>query len=326
MRFSRRQFLHLATGAAGVLAVSGIARAQTYPSRPITMIVPFPAGGTTDVVGRVVAERMSKYLARPIIVENVGGAEGSIGLGRVVHARPDGYTIGLGSSSTHVFDAAFYSRPYDVLNDFAAISSLATTPGFLFARKPLPANNLSELIAWLKANPNKASAGIYSGIAHLLTAFFQKETGAQFTLVPYRGEAPAVQDLVAAQIDLLFASPAQLPLMRAGSIKAYAVTSATRFALAPDLPTFAEMGLPTLSFSSWYGLFAPRGTPKDIIGKLNAAAVDALADSAARSQLVQVGLNIFPPERQTAEALGAMQRTDAAKWWPIIKELEIKPP
>jgi hypothetical protein len=163
------------------------------------MIVPFPAGGTTDVVGRVVAERMSKYLARPIIVENVGGAEGSIGLGRVAHARPDGYMIGLGGSSTHVFDAAFYSRPYDVLNDFAAIAPLAATPGVLFARKPLPANNLSELIAWLKANPNRASAGIYSGSSHLVTAFFQKETGAQFILVPFRGEAPATQDLVAAE-------------------------------------------------------------------------------------------------------------------------------
>jgi tripartite-type tricarboxylate transporter receptor subunit TctC len=324
MSLPRRRFLHLVSGAAVLPAVSRIATAQTYPSRPITIVVPFPAGGTTDVVGRVVAERMSKYLARPIIVENVGGAEGSIGLGRVAHARPDGYMIGLGSSSTYVFDAAFYSRPYDVLNDFAAVSPLVTTPFVLCARKSMPARDLNELIAWLKANPNRASAGIYSGGSHLVTAFFQKETGAQFTLVPYRGEAPAIQDLVAAQIDLLFASPAQLPLMLAGAIKAYAATSATRLVLAPDLPTFADMGLPTLSFSLWYGLFAPRGTPKDIIGTLNAAVVDALADSAAQSQFVQVGLNIFPRERQTAEALSAMQRNDAAKWWPIIKQLGIK--
>jgi tripartite-type tricarboxylate transporter receptor subunit TctC len=325
MKSTRRTFLQIAGATVATPVFSRAATAQTtYPTRPITMIVPFPAGGTTDVVGRVVAERMSKYLARPIIVENVGGAEGSIGLGRVAHARPDGYMIGLGGSSTHVFDAAFYSRPYDVLNDFAAIASLAATPGVLFARKPLPANNLSELIAWLKANPNRASAGIYSGTSHLVTALFQKETGAQFTLVPYRGEAPATQDLAASQIDLLFASPAHLPLMRAGAIKAYAVTSATRLVLAPDLPTFAEMGLPTLSFSVWYGLFAPRGTPKDIIGTLNAAVVDALADSAAQSQFIQVGLNIFPRERQTAEALSAMQRNDAAKWWPLIKEFGIK--
>jgi tripartite-type tricarboxylate transporter receptor subunit TctC len=222
MKFPRRQFLHLAAGAGALPALSRIAKAQTYPSRPITMIVPFPAGGTTDVIGRVVAERMSKYLAQPIIVENVGGAEGSIGLGRAARARPDGYTIDLGSISTHVLNGALFSLKYDVLNDFAPISPLVTTPFVLFAKRTMPAKDLTELIVWLKANPNKASAGITTASFSLVTAFFQRQTGTQFRLVPYRGEPARVQDLVAGQIDLLFSSPDPLPLVRAGSIKSYA--------------------------------------------------------------------------------------------------------
>ena len=214
-------------------------------------------------------------------------------LGRAARARPDGYTIDFGSFGTHVLNGAFYSLPYDVLNDFAPISPLVTIPLVLFARKTMPANDLNELIAWLKANPDKASAGISAGGFRLLTAFFQKETGTQFALVPYRGLRPRMQDLVAGQIDLLFGTPVQLPLMRAGSIKAYAVTSDTRLAMAPDIPTFGEMGLPALSWSAWFGLFAPKGTPKDIIGKLNAAAVEALADPAVRSRLADLGLRFF---------------------------------
>jgi tripartite-type tricarboxylate transporter receptor subunit TctC len=219
-----------------------------------------------------------------------------------------------------VLNGAFYSLQYDVLNDFAPISPLFTSPVVLFARNTMPARDLDELIAWLKANPNKASVGSYTLSTQLLAAFFQKETGTRFALVPYRGGAPAVQDLVASQIDLLFDVPGDgLSLMRGGSIRAYAVTSDTRLALAPDIPTFAEMGLPALSYSSWVGLFAPKGTPKDIIGKLNAAAVEALADPAVRSRLVDFVMDIFPIERQSPEALGALQRPDAEKWWPIIK-------
>jgi tripartite-type tricarboxylate transporter receptor subunit TctC len=288
------------------------------------MIVPFPAGGATDVVGRVVAERMSKYLARPIIVENVGGADGNTGTGRAARARPDGYTIDFGAISTHVLNGSLYSLQYEVLNDFAPISPVATTSYLLFARKTVPARDLSELIAWLKANPDKATAGIQIASIHLITAIFQKETGTRFALVPYRGSAPAMQDLLAGHIELLFDAPMQLPLVRAGSIKAYAVTSGTRLTLAPDIPTFAEMGLPAVSYSAWVGLFAPKGTPKDIIGKLNAAAVEALADPAVRSRLIDLGLEIFPRERQTPEALGALVKTDGEKWWPIIKELGIK--
>jgi tripartite-type tricarboxylate transporter receptor subunit TctC len=223
-----------------------------------------------------------------------------------------------------VLNGAFYSLPYDVLNDFAPISPLTTTPFILFARKTMPAKDLTELIAWLRANPGKASVGIAAASARLLAALFQKETRTQFTLVPYRGASPATQDLVAGQIDLLFNLPDPLPLMRAGSIKAYAVTSDTRLALAPDIPTFGEMGLPALSYSAWAGLFAPRGTPQNIIGKLNAAAVEALADPAVRSRLADLGLEIFLRERQTPEVLGALVKADAAKWWPIIKEFGIK--
>jgi tripartite-type tricarboxylate transporter receptor subunit TctC len=288
------------------------------------MIVPTAAGGPADVLGRAVAERMKGSLGQSIIVENVSGADGNIGTSRAARAKPDGYTIEIGFLSSHVLNGAFYSLQYDVLNDFAPISPVVTTALVLFARKTLPAKDLNELIAWLMANPNKVSAGIVAVGGRLVAAYFQKETGTHFALVPYRGVAPATQDLVAGQIDLLIATPDQLPLMRAGSIKAFAVTSNTRIESAPDIPTFAEMGLPALSYSGWYGLFAPRGTPRDTISKLNAATVEALADPVVRSLLAGLGLEIFPREQQTPEALAAMQKADLEKWWPLIKEFGIK--
>jgi tripartite-type tricarboxylate transporter receptor subunit TctC len=288
------------------------------------MIVPAAAGGPTDAVGRVLAERMRQFLGQPIIIENVAGADGSIGVGRAARARSDGYTIDLGSSSTHVLNGAFYSLRYDLLNDFAPISPLATFSQVLFARKTMPAKDLRELIAWLKANPNKASAGFSTAGLRLVTTWFLKETGTQFALVPYRGGPSSMHDLLAGQIDLLFFGLDLLPLMRAGSVKAYAVTGDTRLVLAPDIPTFAEMGLPGVSYSGWFGLFAPKGTPTDIIGKLNAAAVEALADPAVRSRFVELGFEIFPSEQQTPKALGALQKVQIEKWWPIIKELKIK--
>jgi tripartite-type tricarboxylate transporter receptor subunit TctC len=259
-----------------------------------------------------------------VIIENVGGAGGNIGTGRAARAKPDGYTIILGLMSTHVLNGALHSLSYDPLNDFLPISPVVTTPAFLYARKTIPANDLTELVTWLKANPNRASAGITTAFVQLMTAIFQKQTGTQFTLIPYRGNAPAYQDLVAGQIDLTFSAADGLPMVRSGSIKAYAVTSTVRLALAPDIPTFTEMGLPALSFSAWYALFAPRGTPKNIIGNINAATVEALADPAVRSRLADLGMEIFPRDQQTPEALGAMQRADAAKWWPIIRESGIK--
>jgi tripartite-type tricarboxylate transporter receptor subunit TctC len=324
MKLRRRHFLHLTAGAATLPAMSRIASAQTYPARPITMIVPFPAGGSVDAIARIIAEQIRGSLGHPVIIENVGGANGSISTGRAARAIPDGYTIELGSQSTHVLNGAFYSLPYDVLNDFAAVSPVVMVPFILFGRKALPADDLKELLAWLKANPNKASAGIVGTSPHLITAFFQKETRTQFTFVPYRGLAPAFQDLVAGQIDLLFAAPDPLPLVRAGSIRAYAVASDARMALAPDIPTFAESRLAALSFSTWYALFAPKRTPKEIIDRLNAATVQALADPAVRSRLTNLGVEIFPRQLQTPGALAAMQKADAQKWWPIIKEFGIK--
>ena len=321
---ARRKFLHLAAGAATLPTLSQRAEAQAYPTRPITMVVPFPAGGTTDAIARVLAERMRTSLGQPIIIENVSGAAGSIGTGRVARARPDGYTVDLASNSTHVLNGALYSLPYDVLNDFAAISLLATTPIILFARETMPAKDLDDLIAWLKSNPMMASAGFGSASAHLVAAFFQKQTGIKYTLVPYRGMALGVQDVVAGHIDLFFGAADALPLMRAGSIKAYAVTSDMRLPQAPDLPTFAQAGWPALLYEAWYGLYAPKGTPKEIIDRLNAAAAQALADRTVQSRLADLGFQVFPPERQTPEALGAFVKADAAKWWPLIKEFGIK--
>jgi tripartite-type tricarboxylate transporter receptor subunit TctC len=323
MNLQRRQLLHLAAGATALSTASRIARAQTYPMRPITMIVPAAAGGPNDVIARVLIEGMRRSLGQPIIIENVGGADQSIGVGRAARAKPDGYTINLGNTGA-VLNGAFYSLQYDVITDFAPISPLATAPQVLFAGKTMPAKDLNELIAWLKANPNKVSGGISTLGLRLLNALFQRETGTQFALVPYRGGAPAMQDLVAGHIDLFIETPVQLPLVRSGSIKAYAVASDRRLALAPDIPTFAEMGFPALSYSAWFGLFAPKGTPQDIIGNLHAAAVAVLADPTARSRLADLGFEIFPREQQTPEALGALVKADAAKWWPIIKELGIK--
>jgi tripartite-type tricarboxylate transporter receptor subunit TctC len=325
MNIPRRQFMHLAAGAAALPAVSRLAMAQNYAARPITMIVPFPAGGSTDVIARIVADRMREPLGQRLVIENVGGADGSIGVGRAARARADGYTICLSLMDAYVLNGAFYSLTYDLLNDFAPISLLAAIPLVLAARTTMPAKDLRELIAWLKAHPNQASAGMNSFSFHLLAAFFQKQTGTQFTIVPYRAAGTQIEDLIAGRIDLVLGTlPTHLPLLRAASERAYATTGEARSALAPDIPTFAEMGLPALSFSSWFALFAPRATPKDIVGKLNAAAVEALADPGVRTRLVELGYEVFPRERQTPEALAALQKADAAKWWPIIKELGLK--
>src|SRR6516165_6864184 len=322
MKLHRRGFLHLVAGTTALSTASRLARAQTYPTRPITMIVPTAPGGGFDAWTRIVAERMRGSLRQPIIVENIPGADGNLGTGRAAHAKPDGYTIMMGSNSTHVLNAALYSLPYDVLNDFAPISPVTTAPYALFAKKTMQAKDLHELIAWLDANPNKASMAFTLGSNHVLSTYFQKETATQFTLVPYRGTV--IQDLIAGQIDLYFSNVTYLPLVRAGSINAYTVTSDRRLEIAPDIPTFAEMGLPKMSSSGWTGLFAPKGTPNEIIGSLNAAVAGALADPAVRSRLLDLGIEIFPPERRTPEALRALQKSDAEKWWPIIKAANIR--
>jgi tripartite-type tricarboxylate transporter receptor subunit TctC len=323
----RRQFLHLAAGAAGLPAMSRIARAQAYPTRPITMVVGFAAGGPTDVTARIVAERMRASLGQPIIIENVAGAAGSIAGGRVARATPDGYTLSFGQWGTHVVNGALYALSYDVLNDFEPVALISSNPWLIVGKKAMPANDLKGLIAWLKANPEKASQGTagVGAASHIAGAFFQRETGTRFQFVPYRGAGPAMQDLVAGQIDLMVDNPTNtLPQVRAGSIKAYAVTAKSRLASAPDIPTVDEAGLPGFYISLWQALWAPKGTPKDVIGKLNAAVADALADPALRQKFAEIGQEIYPRDQQTPEALGILHKAEIEKWWPIIKAANIK--
>src|SRR5450755_1868459 len=327
MKLPRRRFLHLAAAAAVLPTVSRIASAQAYPTRPITLVVPYSAGGPGDTVGRVVAERMKAVLGQPVIIENVSGANGSIATGRVARAAPDGYTLSLGLWNTHVSNGALYVLPYDVLNDFEPVSLLASFSSMIVARKDMPANDLKEFIAWLKANPNTASqgsAGIGS-VGHIAGVYFQNTTGTHIQHVPYRGSAPAIQDLVAGRIDMMIDAPVTiLPQLRAGTIKAFAVLAESRLAQAADVPTADEAGLPGLHVSNWFGFWVPKGTTKDIIGKLSTAAVSSLADPTMRQKLADLGFEISPREQQTPQALGAFQKAEIDKWWPIIKAANIK--
>jgi len=327
MRLPRRAFLQLPMGAAAFSIGSRIARAQVYPSRAITMIVPFPAGGPSDTVARIMAEHMGVSLGQSIIVDNISGASGSIGVGRAVRAASDGYTLSFGSWSTHVVNAAILALPYDPVNDLEPVGLIVDSPLLIITRKEMPAQDLNELIAWLKANPDRASQGT-AGVAsasHLAGVLFQKETGTRFQFIPYRGLAPALQDLLAGRTDLMFDLVADsLPQLRAGSIKAYAVTARRRLTAAPSIPTVDEVGLTGLYVSSWQALWAPKATPKIVIDKLNAAVVDALNDPALRQRLVDLGQEIPPREQQTPEALGIRQTAELETWRPIIKAADIK--
>jgi tripartite-type tricarboxylate transporter receptor subunit TctC len=327
MKLVRRQFLKFAAGAASLPAASLGASTQAYPAHPITLVVPFAAGGVLDLVSRIVAESMRASLSQPIIIENVAGANGSIGVGRVARAASDGYTIGIGIRDTHVINAAIYKLPYDVQTDFEPVALVSRSRGSLIlARKAMAANDLKELIDWLKSNPNKASQG-HPGVGstpHLMGIQFQKLTGTRYQLVPYRGAAPAMQDLVAGQIDLMFTrAEIAMPHIRAGAIKAYAVMDKVRLASLPNIPTVDEAGLPGLYESQWYGLFAPKGTSTDVIAKLNAAVVNALAAPVVRQRLADIESEIPPPEEQTPAALSRLQKADIEKWWPIVKEANI---
>jgi tripartite-type tricarboxylate transporter receptor subunit TctC len=310
-----------------MLGVAVSASAQTYPVRPITMLVPFPAGGPTDMIARIVAERMRAPLGQPIIVENATGASGSIGVGRVARAAPDGYTLSFGNWSTHVASGATLALTYDVLNDFEPVALIAHSPMLMTANNAIPAKDLKEVVAWLKANPDKASQGTpgVGGAAHLAGVFFQRMTGTRFQFVPYRGVGPAMQDMIAGRVDLMFDFVSNsLPHVRAGSIKAHAILAKSRLGTAPDIPTVDEAGVPGLYASSWQAIWVPKGTPRTLVGKLNAAVVDALGDPVVRQRLTDMAQEIPPRDEQTPEALGALQRAEIEKWWPIIKGANIK--
>lgn len=317
--------------AAALLAVTlhgaGSAMAQVYPSRPIVVVVPFSAGGPTDALMRVLGERMRASLDQPLLVENVTGAAGTIGVGKVARATPNGYTLSVGHWSTHVVNGAIYPLTFDLLKDLDPVALLTSYPMLLVAKNAVPAKNLKEFVAWARANQDKISAGSIGvgSAAHVAGISFQNLTGLKFQYVAYRGAAPALQDLMGAQIDFLFDHLAHsLPHVRAGKVRAYAVTAAARSPSAPDIPTFDEAGVPGLHVLIWYGLWAPRGTPKDIIARLNTAVRETLADPGVRQRLSDLGQVIPPPEQQTPEALAAYHKAEIEKWWPLIRAAGIK--
>jgi tripartite-type tricarboxylate transporter receptor subunit TctC len=314
----------------GGLAVAWVmpAVAESYPSKPITMIVPFAAGGPTDLTARIVGERMARELGQQIIIDNVAGAAGTIAMGKLAHAAPDGYTIGIGHLGTNVVNGLIYKNlNYDLLNDLVPIARLPSNPLLVVTSNQVPAQDLKELVAWLKANGDKVSggtAGLGSG-SHIGFLAFQAATGTNYQLVPYRGTGPAVQDLIANQIQIIIdQSSNSLPHVRAGKIRAYAVTAKERLAAAADIPTAAEAGFPGIEVAIWQGLWAPKGTPADIIAKLNAAAVAALKDPEVRRKLEDLGQEIPTPEQMQPAAFDAYQRAEFAKWKPIIEKANVK--
>jgi len=322
----KRLIAVLILAALAPIAAAEVAAAQTYPTRPVTMNVPFAAGGPTDTIARVIAQRMSAVLGQSIIIENVTGADGTIGVGRAARAAPDGYMLSVGQWSTHVLNGAAYALPYDLLKDFEPVALMSTNPLVIVTHKGVPATNLTDLINWLKANPERA-VGIGSMSHRVSAVYFQNLTGTRLTLVPYRGAAPAMQDMMAGQIHMMFDQAAtSLPLVRAGTTRPYAVTAAARLAAAPDLPTVDEAGLPGFHIAVWTALWAPRATPRAIVDKLNAAVVVAVADPAVRKRLTEeLGQDIPPRAQQTPEALYAYQKAEIEKWWPLIKSANIRP-
>lgn len=322
-----RQFNLVCAALAALICCCQWANAQAYPTRPITLIVPLPAGGASDTLARTLADHMKTTLGQPIVIENIAGAGGTIANTRLARAAPDGYTLEIGNWATHVSAGAIYPVQYDPLNDLEPVAFLADTPLWLVTKKDFPAKDFQELIAWLKANPDKASAaivGIGSG-GHLCGLFVQKMTGTQFQFVPYRGGAPAMQDLASGQTDFMCDMAANsLPQARAGNIKPIVVMARKRWFATPDVPTADEMGVPGIYISLWHGLWAPRGTPKDVIARVNAAIVLALADPQVRERMTQQGHEIPAVHQQSAEALRTLQRAEADKWWPIIKAQNIR--
>jgi tripartite-type tricarboxylate transporter receptor subunit TctC len=328
MKLPRRQFLHLAAGAAALPSMSRVAMAQAYPTRPITIVVPYPAGGPNDTLARILVEHMRISLGQPVIIENVTGAGGTVGTARAARAAPDGYTLSGGNVGTHVVSPATYPTiQYEPLKDFEPVALLATSAYWIIAKNSLPPKDLKELIAWLKANPDKASAAMVGtgGLDQIAGTYFQQKTGTRFQFVPYRGAAPAMQDLVAGHVDLKFdAVAASLAPVRSGQLKAYVVLDKARWYAAPEIPTIDEMGVPGTHVTFWFGMWVPKATPKPVIAKLSGAVAEALADPAVRQRVADFGAEIPPRDQQTPEAFGAFHKAEIEKWWPFIKAANIK--
>jgi tripartite-type tricarboxylate transporter receptor subunit TctC len=309
-----------------LLVFCGSAVADNYPSRPITIVVPFAAGGPSDAMSRILAERMKQSLGQPLLIENTTGAGGSIGVARVVHAAPDGYTVGFGHLGTHVANGAIYKLNYDLVADLEPVVLLPSNPMIIVSKNAVPAKTLPELIGWLKSRPEPAAAGTAgagSG-SHIAGLYFESTTGVKLQYVPYRGTGPAMNDLVAGQIDIIVDQLSNsINQVRAGTIRGYAVTDDKRAESAPEIPTTDEAGVPGLHMTLWSGLWVPKGTPKEIVAKLNAAAIEALNDSNVRKALENLGLQMPPAEKLSPESLGDWQKAEIAKWWPMIKAAHV---
>ena len=309
------------------LAISGPAFAQNFPARPITIIVPFSAGGPSDAMARILAERMKVSLGETVLVENVTGAGGSVGVGRAVRSPADGYTVSFGHLGTHVANGAIYKLGYDLVTDLEPVALLPSNPMIIVSKKAIPATSLKEFLAWLKAQPSAPTAGTAgagSG-SHIAGLYFENVSGVKLQYVPYRGTGPAMNDLVAGQIDMIVDQTSNsIGQVRAGNIRAYAITDSKRVESASDIPTVDEAGLPGFHMTLWSGLWVPKGTPKDVVAKLNTATMEALNDPAVRKQLENLGLQMPPKDKLTPEALGAWQKAEIEKWWPMIKAANVK--
>jgi tripartite-type tricarboxylate transporter receptor subunit TctC len=318
-----RMFAAVALAALSALVTSH-ALAQAFPSRPITLIVPFPPGGSTDTAARILGEAMRGPLGQPVVIENVGGAGGSIGVARVARAAPDGYTIDIGQWDTHV-GAIIYPISFDLQKDFAPLGLLSNNPQLLIARKGFPADDLKGLVAWMRANPGKGTFVDQNAAARVTGILMQQSTGTKIEFIPYRGAGPAMQAMLGGQVDLMVVQAAvTLPQARAGTVKILANLSPERSRVIPDVPTSAESGIPGLYASGWFGLFAPRATPKEIVAKLSGAMMHALADAKVQTRFADLGLDVAPREQQTPEGLAAFHKGEIEKWWPIIKAAGIK--
>jgi tripartite-type tricarboxylate transporter receptor subunit TctC len=310
-----------------VIGVSQGAYGQSWPARPVTVIVPFAAGGATDSLTRFLAEQIRPILGQPLVIENIAGAAGTIGVGRAVRSPADGYTLSIGTSTTHMLTGGLYNLQFDLLGDLEPIILIGSEPLLIVGKKSLPPDDLKGLIAWLKANPDKASVGV-AGIGatgHLTGISLQRETGTRFAFVPYRGNGPAMQDLLAEQIDFMVEPASNFKaLLGAGSVKPYAITGKARLKAWPNIPTTDEAGVPGFMVTLWYGLWVPKETPKDIIARLNATMVQVLATPAVRERLEDLGIEVSASDRQSPEALRAFQKQEAERWWPIIKAAGIK--